>query len=145
MTGLRDELIRSRHAVAEEGKQVIQRSFPNYDHAFAEEWARRMERTPVDGYLAAVVAVYERNYTNDDVLEMIQVQRDLSADRQPVLSIQLRSKLAKVADTVESEIASAFKELGAKRGEQIGKQVAAEHPEWLTRPDRSESSSMPGK
>src|SRR5690349_15326362 len=63
MTGLRDELLRNRHAVAEEGKQVILHSFPSYDPAFADEWARRMERSSVDDYLSVVVAVYEKNYS----------------------------------------------------------------------------------
>ena len=145
MTGLRDELLRNRHTVAEEGKQVILHSFPSYDPAFADEWARRMERSSVDDYLSVVVAVYEKNYSNDDVLEMIQVQRDLSADRQPVLSLQLRSKLAKVAGDVESEIASGFKELGAKQGEQVGEEVAKEHPEWLRSSERGEFSAKPVK
>ena len=145
MTGLRDELLRNRHAVAEQGKQVILHSFPNYDPAFADEWALRMERASVDDYLNVVVSVYEKNYTNADVLEMIQVQRDLSADRQPVLSLQLRAKLSRVAPTVESEIASGFKELGAKQGEQVGEEVAKEHPEWLSRPDGGHSSVIPGK
>ena len=145
MTGLRDELLRNRHTVAEEGKQVILHSFPSYDPAFADEWARRMERSPVDDYLDVVVSVYEKNYTNDDVLEMIQVQRDLSADKQPMLSLQLRAKLAKVAGAVDSEITSGFRELGAKKGEEIGKQVANDHPEWLNRRDRGEVSVTPGQ
>ena len=143
MTGLRDELLRNRHTVAEEGKQVILHSFPSYDPAFADEWARRMERSSVDDYLSVVVAVYEKNYSNEDVLEMIQVQRDLSADRQPVLSIQLRSKLARVAPTVENEITSGFKELGAKQGEQVGEEVAKEHPEWLRSSESSKSDAKP--
>lgn len=145
LTGLRDELLRNRHTVAEEGKQVILHSFPNYDPAFAEEWARRMERSSVDAYLDVVVSVYEKNYTDDDILEMIQVQHELSADKQPVLSLQLRAKLAKVAGTVENEIASGFRQLGAKQGEQVGQEVAKDHPEWLKRPDRGEASATPGK
>lgn len=145
LTGLRDELLRNRHTMAEEGKQVILHGFPNYNPAFAEEWARRMERAPVDDYLNVVVAVYEKNYTNDDILEMIQVQRDLSAAKEPVLSIQLRSRLARVAGTVQTEIDSGFKELGAKRGEQIGQDVAKDHPEWLRPPDQGEYSANPGK
>jgi hypothetical protein len=132
LTGLRDELTRNRHAVAEQGKQEIRRSFPKYDPAFAEECARRMEKMPVDEYLNVVVQVYEKNYTNDDIMQMIQVQKDLSAAKEPVLSLQLRSKLAKVAETVETEINTGFEELGAKQGQQIGLQVAKDHPEWLS-------------
>jgi hypothetical protein len=131
MTGLRDELVRNRHSVAEQGKQEILRSFPAYDPAFAEEWAKRMEKMPVDDYLSVVVQVYEKNYTNDEILEMIQVQKDLSSAKEPVLSLGLRAKLAKVAETVEGEINSGFAELGSKQGQEIGLQVAKEHPEWV--------------
>ena len=145
LTGLRDELLRNRHTVAVAGKQVILHSFPSYDPAFADEWARRMERTPVDDYLGVVVSVYEKNYTNEDILEMIQVQHDLSSDKQPVLSLQLRAKLSSVAATVEGEITSGFKQLGAKQGEEIGEEVAKEHPEWLRSSERGEFSAKPVK
>lgn len=131
LTGLRDELVRNRHSVAEQGKQEILRSFPGYNPAFAEEWGRRMEKLPVDAYLDVVVQVYEKNYTNDEVLEMIQVQKDLGSAKEPVLSLGLRAKLAKVAQTVEGEINDGFAELGAKQGQEVGLAVAKEHPEWV--------------
>jgi hypothetical protein len=46
---------------------------------------------------------------------------------------------------VETEINSGFKELGAKRGEQIGQDVAKDHPEWLRPPEQGEYSANPGK
>lgn len=137
LTGLRDELMRNRHAVAEQGKAEIRRSFPQYDPAFADEWARRMEKRSVDAYLDVVVQVYEKTYTNDEILEMIAVQKDLSAAKEPVMSLGLRAKLARVAQTVEAEINDGFAELGSKQGQEVGLEVAKEHPEWVKGADDS--------
>src|SRR5438067_8169793 len=136
LTGLREELLSNQHTMAEQGKREILRRFPKYNPAFAEEWARRMEdRISVDEYVNVVVAVYERNYTNEDILEMIRIQRDLRAAKTPVPSPRLQAKLSKLAVTVQSEIVGGFTELGAKRGGEIGQKVAKEHPGWLTRSD----------
>jgi hypothetical protein len=134
LMGLRDKLMSNRHTMAQEGRQELLNRFPNYNPAFADEWARRMEdMMPVDEYVNIVVSVYERNYTNDDVVEMIQYQQGLKAARTPLLSARLQAKISNVTVAVQSEIVGGFSELGARRGGEIGQELAKEHPEWLAR------------
>jgi hypothetical protein len=132
LTGLRRELLNNREAFVQQSKQEILRRFPSYDPAFADEAARRMEqRMSVDQFVDVVVAVYEKNFTNRDVLEMIQVQKDVRASRTPAVSPRLQAKLSTAGVSVHSEILGGFTELGYKLGAQIGQEIAKEHPEWM--------------
>lgn len=132
LTGLRRELLNNRQTFVMKGKEDLLTRFPSSNPAFAEEWARRVEQSmSVDDFVKVVVAAYEKNFTNQDVLEMIQVQQDVRASRTPVISPRLQAKLSTASITVHSEIMGGFAELGYKLGAQVGQQVAKEHPEWL--------------
>jgi hypothetical protein len=132
LTGLRRELLANREAFVQQTKQEIVRRFPSYDPSFAEECARRIERRmSIDQFVEVAVTVYEKNFTNQDVLEMIQIQKDVRASRTPAISSRLQEKLNTVAVTVHSEIVGGFAELGYKLGGQVGQELAKEHPEWL--------------
>ena len=136
LLGVRQHLLDSREKVAEEGKQVILRTYPNYSPQFADEWAKRMvARSPVDEYLKIVVAAYEKNYSNDDVVELIQVQHDVKAGKTPEISARLKEKIATAGIEAQSEIMGGFTELGSKLGGEIGLEIAKQHPEWLKRSD----------
>jgi hypothetical protein len=136
LLGLRQHLLDCRATMAEQGKQEILRSFPNYDPAFANEWAKRMAtRMPVDEYLKIIVGAYEKNYSNDDVVEMIQIQRDLKAGKTATPSPRLKEKIATAGIAAQSEIMGAFTQLGAKLGGEIGQEIAKEHPEWISQAD----------
>ena len=136
LLGVRQHLLDSRTKVAEEGKQVILQTYPNYSPQFADEWAKRMvARSPVDEYLKIVVAAYEKNYSNDDVVELIQVQRDVKAGKTPAISAQLKEKITTAGIAAQSEIMGGFTQLGSKLGGEIGLEIAKEHPEWLKRSD----------
>jgi hypothetical protein len=132
LTGLRRELLSNRETLVQQSKQEILRRFPSYDPAFADEAARRMEqRMSVDGFVDVVVAVYEKNFTNQDVVEMIRIKKDVMASKTPVISPRLQAKLSTAAVTVHDEIIRGFAERGYKLGGQIGQEIAKEHPEWL--------------
>src|SRR5438105_13342216 len=102
LLGVRQHLLDSRGKMAEQGKQAILQSYPNYDPAFADEWAKRMAaRMPIDEYVGLVMAAYEKNYSNQDVVEMIQMQRDLKAGKTPEVSARLREKIATAGITAQ--------------------------------------------
>jgi hypothetical protein len=137
LLGIRQHLLDSRTTMAAEGKQEILRRFPNYDPAFADEWAKQMAaRMPVDDYVKIVVAAYEKNYSNQDVLELIQMQRDLKVGKTASPSPRLREKIGTAGMEAQSEIMGGFTQLGSKLGGEIGIEIAKEHPEWLSDPDR---------
>jgi len=132
VTGLRQRLLDGREKSAEEGRQTLLRRFPNYSPAFADEWAKRMvARMQVDDYVKVIASVYEKHFTDAEILELIQMQRDANTGKTPTASAHLKEKLTKELVDVQSEIIGGCTQLGAKLGGAIGEELAREHPEWV--------------
>jgi hypothetical protein len=135
LMGVRQRILDTRERTVQAGKRQILHQFPSYNPAFADEWAKRMAaRMNADDYVDVMVAVYEKHYNNDDVLELIQAQRDSAPPRIPNISQPLKDKVAANATAMQSEMMTGFAQVGERLGGAIGAEVGKEHPEWVTPP-----------
>jgi hypothetical protein len=134
VTGLREELVKNQKALVEKDKEDLMRKHPELSPSFTNEAARRLaKRMSPDDYLDVVVKVYEKNFTNQDVQEMIHAKLDSGFSNAAVISPRLKAKMQAESGKVHQQILSGFAELGQKLSTQIQKEIATEHPEWLTR------------
>jgi 2-oxo-4-hydroxy-4-carboxy--5-ureidoimidazoline (OHCU) decarboxylase len=134
VTGLREELLKNQKTLVEKDKEDLMRKHPELSPSFANEAARRLaKRMSPDDYLNLVVEVYEKNFTNQDVQEMIHAKLDSGFSNAAAISPRLKAKMQAESGKVHAQILSGFAELGQKLSTQIQKEIATEHPEWLTR------------
>lgn len=131
LTGARQRMLAGLDKQIDEGKNSILKNGPNADPRFAEEWAKRMKaRTNIDDYVAVFVSVYEKHFNDDEILELIQIQRDSNDGKTPTVSPKLREKASAIAVTLQSEIMGGCTQVGAKLGGEIGMEISKEHPDW---------------
>jgi hypothetical protein len=132
LLGTRQTLEANMDKMLQLGKEKIQQQSPSANPAFVEEWGKRMkDRLKVDDLVNIVVSVYERNYTNDELVELIQVQREVNDAKTPNISPRLKEKMSAAQISVTSEIMGEFTQLGAKVGGEVGTEIGAEHPDWV--------------
>jgi len=132
LMGVRDRLKVLVDKMAQDGKERMLHDYPNDDPAFAQEWAERMRaRLNIEDFVNVAVQAYERHFTNEELSEMIQAQRDMNAKKSPSISTHLQEKLAAIQVTVQSEIIGGCTQLGAKLGGDIGQEIGKQHPEWV--------------
>ncbi|HYP04938.1 MAG TPA: hypothetical protein VER03_01780 [Bryobacteraceae bacterium] len=121
--------------VVRQGKEQMLKVAPDFDPAFAEEWAKRMTaRIKADDFLAVAAGVYAKYLTNDEILELIRVQQAGQKSPAATVSPELQKKIAEISPKLMGEIVGGCTELGAKLGSQVGDEIAVEHPEWTQKP-----------
>jgi hypothetical protein len=141
LTGARQRMAASLDQMTERGKEELRRSFPNDTPAFVDEWGKRMRaRTSIDDYVAVFILVYEKHFTNAEILEFIQAQQDMKDKKPATISDQLRDKADSIASTVQSEILAGCSQVSAKLGGQISLELAKEHPDWIKSPNAQEKA-----
>ena len=134
LMGLRQRLLDSQDKTLDNAKAALTQAHPEYNPAFAEEFAKRMRaKTNVDDYVNVFVRVYEKYLDTDDVAELIQVQQDVNASKTPNIPVQLKEKLSNVAIKMQSEILGGCTEVGAALGGEVGQEIEKEHPDWVAR------------
>jgi len=133
-SGAREGLKQFIAQALSEGKaRVIENC--NCDPAFAEEWAKRMAaRTSIDDYLKAAIQVYERHFTDEEILQLTAIQNSARNGQAPVIPEALKKKMTDTFPTVQSEIMGATTQIGAKLGAEIGMEIQKEHPEYFKTP-----------
>ena len=116
-------------------KQKLMHDFPSLNPAFANEWAKRIAaRMNPEDYVAIAAHVYESHFSDDELGELVEAQKNVNAGKRSALSQALRDKLQSSMPAVASEIAGGFTQAGAKLGLEVAQEVAKEHPEWVKRP-----------
>jgi hypothetical protein len=113
-------------------EKVMMDQCPKCTQAFGDEWAKRMkQRYPLEEFLAAYTAVYERYLTDDDVLQLIALQKAANAGTPGVPPAALTQRLDTLMPTILNEISGRCAQIGAKIGAEIGLEIQKEHPEYL--------------
>jgi uncharacterized protein YktA (UPF0223 family) len=139
LMGIRQKLDANIDKMVQQGTEKLRQEFPNFPPAFSEEWGKRMKaRLKVEDFVNIVVKVYEKHYTNDDLVELIKAQKEVNESKTPAISPRLQEKVSKVSTLAMSEIMGGFTQLGAQLGGEIGKEIATEHPDWV----KAESSAQ---
>ncbi len=124
-------------SMLEDGKKQMMKQCPQCSEEFANEWTKRMSaRIKADPFLEVFVKAYERNFTDEEILELISLQENKSASP-PVVSEHLQAKIKTIMPSLMGEITGGCAEIGARLGGEIGEEIEKEHPEWV--------KSQPGK
>ena len=117
-----------------DAKAQLLREYPNLSDAFVNEWARKVSaQLNPDDYVAIAARVYSSHFTDDELDQLAQGQRNANAGRPSALPPVLRDKLRRLLPTLAGEIAGGFAQTGATLGAQVAQQVAKEHPDWIKR------------
>lgn len=130
-SGARKRLENRFASMVEDGKKQMMQQCPQCSPEFGEEWSKRMlARVNVDDFLEVFVQGYEKNFTDDEILELIKLQEKSKDSQPPVPSPHLKEKVDAVMPTVLSEIMGGCARIGAKLGAEIGAEIEKEHPEY---------------
>jgi len=132
LMGARRKIEENLDKMVQNGKETMLQKFPDLNPAFVEEWSKRFRvQFNADNYVDLMVAVYEGHFTNDEILELIQIQRNTNEGKTHTVSPHLKEKLAGAMPSMMSEIIGGFTQLGSKLGAEIGQEIGTEHPEWV--------------
>ena len=134
LTGMRKRFVADRTKGMMEAKQELLHEYPFLTPAFVNEWAKRVaaQMNP-DDYMAIVAAVYSAHFTDDELAELVQGQRNENAGAPPSLPQPLKDKLRRMLPTMAGEIAASVTKAGVTLGAEVAEQVAREHPDWIRR------------
>jgi hypothetical protein len=142
LTGIRELVESSLKPMVDKGRQEMTTQCPKCSPEFGDEWAKRMlARIKVDDFMEVYVQAYEKHFTDEEIAELISLQRKKNDVPPPSLSPQLKEKLNAILPTLLSEIMGGCAQVGAKLGGEIGMEIEKEHPEFLKpRPETPKSN-----
>ena len=130
VSGARKAVAGSMEQSIADGKKQFAKQCPTCTPAYVEEWSKRMgERMSVDTVMQVFVTAYEKFLNDDDIRELTTLQQAANAGRSVTPSAALQAKLTKVMPALQAEVVHDCAALGATLGEQIAKELDAEHPE----------------
>lgn len=126
-------------SMLEDGKKQMMKQCPKCSEEFANEWTKRMSaRIKADSFLEVFVKAYEKNFTDEEILELISLQEKKS-DSPPAPSEHLQVKIKTIMPSLMGEITGGCAEIGARLGGEIGEEIEKEHPEWVkSQPEKKE-------
>jgi hypothetical protein len=140
VSGAKQRLQESFPKLIEDGRKAMMERCPTCTPAFADEWAKRMrDRVNVDDFLAVYVRVYEKYFTEQEIIELIALQRQKDGTGAATMSPALKQKLTDVMPALLGEAVGTCTQIGAKLGGQIGNEIEREHPEYFKAPTKPES------
>lgn len=132
LMGFRKKIEDNLDKMIETGKAGMAEKAPGTNPAFIEEWGKRFRtRFNAQEYVDFLVSVYEKHFTSDELVELIQIQLDANAGKTPEVSPKLKEKMTATMPTVMSEIMGGFTQLGSKLGAEVGQEIGKEHPDWV--------------
>jgi hypothetical protein len=128
----RQRLQQSMDKLLDEGKQSMLRPNSGLSPEFADEWVKQMRfRIKVDDMVNATAQVYERYFTIDELDTLTQAQLALKKSEVQTLSPELAEKLKTNSPRIQHDINSVTSLIGSRLGQEVGKEIASAHPEWV--------------
>jgi len=132
VSGARQRLKDGMTGMVEEGRKAMMEKCPACSPEFGDAWTRKMlERINIEDFLAVYVRVYEKYFNDDDLVELISMQKARSEGRQQDPSPPLKKKLDSVMPSVLGDSIGGCSEVGAKLGAEVGAEIEKEHPEYI--------------
>jgi hypothetical protein len=132
LTGAREKLEAQKGAMVEEGSKKIVESCRECTPEFSKEWARRMlVRIRAEDFIDVYVKTYEKYFTQEDVTELIAIQKKTNAHEQVEPTPRLREKLQSVLPSLTGDLYGGCAKVGAELGGKVGQEIASEHPEYI--------------
>jgi hypothetical protein len=132
LSGVRQRMVNAIPQLMKDGEARLMAGCEGCNPEFGHEWARRMRaRLKVDDFVDVYIRGYEKYLTDDDVNQLIALQKGQKDSAPPTPSPELRDKLTSVMPSVQSEIMGGCTQIGAKLGGEIEIQIRKEHPEYF--------------
>ena len=132
LSGDRERLQNALPKLLDDAKAKMLKAFPSVSPAFGEEWEKRMAaRINVDDFLDVAARVYEKHFSNEEILDVIAVLHAKKEGQPAKVSPDLQKKIAAEMPAIMGEIVGGTTELAARLGGQIGSEIEKEHPEYM--------------
>lgn len=132
LTGERERMQKAFPKLLSDGKAKMLQEFPVISPAFGNEWEKRMAaRINVDDFLDVEARVYEKHFTNDEILELITVMNATKEGKLVKASAQLQQRFLAELPAILGEIAGRDTELAVRLSVQLGSEIGREHPEYI--------------
>jgi hypothetical protein len=139
LSGTRAAMRSGLKQLVSEGKTRMLQACPGCNPAFADEWGKRMlSRINLDDFIDVYVRVYEKHFNDDEVIQLIALQKQIRSSRPQTVSPELKRKLAARMTSIQSEIMGGTTRLGAKLEGDVGAEIEREHPEYLKQTSKVE-------
>lgn len=136
LTGDRTRLQQALPKLLSDARDKILKTYPNVNPAFGDEWEKRMAaKLTVDDFLDVAARVYEKHFSNDEILQFIDVMNAKKEGKPVKASAQLQQKLAAEMPAMMGEMVGGATELAVRVGNRVGSEIGREHPEYLLRPN----------
>jgi hypothetical protein len=130
--GAQDAIHLNMQKTLEDGKQKMLRAEPDTDPRFADEWVKRMKaRLNADEYFEVLATVYERYFTDDEILQLSQAIEARKQGKEADISPDLQQKFKQNLVNIQSDVFAETSHIGARLGGEIGQEIANEHPGWM--------------
>jgi hypothetical protein len=132
-SGIKDAMVKMIPQLMKGADARLMQSCPGCDPEFGREWTKRMTaRLNVDEFVAVYIRVYEKYLTDEDVLSLIELQKQTKdSSTPPAISPEFKEKLTSLMPSIQSEIMGGCTQIGAKLGGQIDLEIRKEHPEYF--------------
>jgi hypothetical protein len=132
LSGAREKLEAQKKTMVEDGRKEMIEKCPKCAPEFANEWAKRMlQRFDPEAFINVYVSAYEKYLSQEDVTELIAIQKKTKAHEPVQATPRLREKLQSVMPSLMGDITGGCVKIGAELGGQVGREIAQEHPEYL--------------
>jgi hypothetical protein len=84
------------------------------------------------------VHVYEKYFTDAELTEMIELQKQMQHSQPANPSPELKKKLESVMPSLMADSVAECARIGTKLGSEIGGEIEREHPEYTKQPPKQE-------
>ncbi|HTJ30574.1 MAG TPA: hypothetical protein VL346_08745 [Acidobacteriaceae bacterium] len=136
--GAHKSILAAQTAAMPKIRETLLKGPPMITEELADAWEKRMlSDSSIDTYVNVIVSVYEKYFTEAEIEELIQFQKDKLDQKTPVLSDALKAKLTKDGIAMQSEIIGGCTQVGARMGGETEQQLMKDHPEWVKSADAS--------
>jgi hypothetical protein len=132
--GVRQKIEAQKPAFIEQARKKIIAQCPRCSVRFLNELAKRIAiDMNMDDFIKVYAAVYEKYLTQQDVDELIEIQKKINAHQPPSeVSPQLREKVRSLLPSIMGDITGGCTKVGAEVGMKAARELEQEHPEFAS-------------
>ena len=135
VTGAKRHLQDNFEQLVDNGVKQMMENCGRCTPAFAAEWKKRfLARSNLQDYVGVYIGAYEKYFTDEEINELIALQKDKEASGTAGPSPALKEKLTSVMPSLMGEAVGGCAKIGAKLGAEIGSEIEREHPEYMKPP-----------
>lgn len=134
LLGVRQKIAAQKPALLEQARKKMIAQCPRCSVRFINELSKRIAiDMNMDDFIKVYAAVYEKYLTQQDVDELIEIQKKINAHQPPAeVSPQLRDKVRSLLPSIMGDITGGCTKVGAEVGMKAARELEQEHPEFAS-------------